>query len=308
MMLVGMGDLSNPMRILISGANGLVGSALQRTWSGHSIVKLVRHGNDGAQNEIVWSPETGISAPDQDTEGFDAVVHLAGEPVFGLWSKSKKERIRNSRVEGTKTLAQWLADCERKPRVFVCASAVGYYGARGDEILSESSAAGTGFLADVVREWEAAAQPTRDAGVRTVHLRIGVVLSQHGGALKMMLPAFRAGLGGTLGDGKHWMSWITLDDLVRIIEFAVSNEGIMGVLNTVAPNPVTNAEFTRTLGKALHRPTVLPIPAFVLRSLFGQFAEETLLTSERVIPEKLLQARFKFDHADLEKAWMSVLA
>lgn len=294
-------------RILISGANGLVGSALQRAWSGQSIVKLIRRGSR-AKNEIVWSTELDAPAQCPAMEGFDVVVHLAGEPVFGLWSKSKKERIRNSRVQGTKILAQTLAECERKPRVFVCASAVGFYGNRGDEVLNERSSVGEGFLADVVREWEAAAQPARDAGIRTVNLRIGVVLSQHGGALTMMLPAFRAGLGGTLGDGKHWMSWVTLHDLVRIIEFAINNEQMEGVLNAVSPNPVTNAEFTRTLGKVLQRPTVFPLPAFLLRGIFGQLAEEALLTSERIIPERLLQAGFKFDHDELEKALQDILA
>jgi uncharacterized protein (TIGR01777 family) len=313
------------MRVLISGASGLVGSALVRFLESHDcqVTRLVRN-TSRAANEVVWNPMSPISPG--LVSGFDAVVHLSGENVAGRWTSAKKRRIRDSRVVSTRNLSQALASAGKKPAVFLCASAIGYYGNRGEEILTEEGLAGTGFLPEVSREWEAATKPASDAGIRTVNLRIGIVLSRNGGALKPMLLPFRFGLGGRIGSGRQWWSWIHIDDLVSAVwhilrstathdtplvegrvpvpsassgqalsEVEGSPSGqLSGPVNMTAPNPVTNAEFTRDLASALHRPAMLPIPAFAARLAFGELADEGLLASARVEPTKLLASGFTF--------------
>ena len=305
------------MRVLVSGASGLVGSALVPALesAGHSVVRLVRR--DPAPNEIRWdpakdpplatpakggAPETGVF------EGFDAVVHLAGESIAGRWTAVKKARIRDSRVQGTSALARALARSQRPPKVFVCASAIGIYGDRADEVLREESASGSDFLAEVGKQWEAATEPASKAGIRVISLRIGVVLSAHGGALAQMLPPFRMGVGGRIGNGRQWMSWIALDDLVGVIQHALATDALRGPVNTVAPNPVTNAEFTSALGQALHRPTILPLPAFMVRLIFGEMGEALLLSSQRVDCSKLLSSGYRFRHAELKPVLEALLA
>ena len=247
--------------------------------------------------------------------GFDAVIHLSGESVAGRWTSGKKRRIRESRVISTQNLSQALTIAEKKPAVFLCASAIGYYGNRGDEILTEESPAGNGFLADVSLEWEGATQPAADAGIRTVNLRIGIVLSRDGGALKQMLLPFQLGLGGRIGNGRQWWSWIHIDDLVAAVwhVLGASMEGtpppsqLSGAVNFVAPNPATNAEFTRALARTLNRPSVLPIPAFAARVAFGELADEGLLASARVEPKKLLASNFAFKFPELASAFDNLL-
>ncbi len=281
------------MKVLVSGSSGLIGSALLESLmaDGHAVERLPR-----TFEETI------------DFTGVDAVVHLAGESIAeGRWSAEKKQRIEASRVKATWQLAKQISASESKPAVFVCASAVGIYGDRAAETLNESSAPGTGFLAEVCKKWEAAAQPVAEAGVRTVALRTGVVLSQKGGALQKMLPAFRSGAGGIIGRGRQYMSWISLEDEVRAIRFAIKNESIKGALNLTAPHPVSNLEFTKTLGQVLHRTTLLPLPAFAVRLLFGEMGEELLLASARVLPEKLIEAGFEFCHPHLQNALEEIL-
>jgi uncharacterized protein (TIGR01777 family) len=230
------------------------------------------------------------------------VIHLAGEPIAKRWTPDVKRRIRDSRVEGTKLLSKALARLSTPPKVLVCASATGWYGDRGEESLDEASDPGHGFLAQTCREWEGATAVAREAGIRVVHLRIGLVLSPKGGALARMLPAFRLGFGGRLGDGRAWWSWITLDDLLEAIQYALMDGSLHGPVNAVSPNPVTNAEFTRTLGRILGRPAILPVPRFVLEMLFGEMGREALLPSFRVKPMKLIKAGFQFRFPDLEAA------
>jgi uncharacterized protein len=282
--------------VLISGASGLVGSALVEKLRGRGdqIYTLVRR-EPRNDHEIRW-----LEKPELPQEiAFDAVVHLAGEPVAGIWTAAKKRAIYASRVPRTHALADALAAAKHKPEVLVCASAIGYYGSRGDETLTESSPPGNGFLPSTCIAWEQAADPARAAGIRTVHLRIGIVMSGKGGALRQMLPPFKLGLGSRLGSGKQWFSWIALDDLVRVIELAVDDPSVSGVINATSPSPVTNAEFTRTLAQTLHRPTFVPIPAFMLKAAPGGMGEEALLASAKVIPKKLLDASFRFAHPDL---------
>jgi len=288
------------MQVLVSGSSGLVGSALVTALegAGHSVVRLVRR--TPAANEIQLDP---ARAP----EGFDAVVHLAGESIAGRWTAAKKARIRDSRVQGTSTLATALARTGRPPKVMVCASAIGIYGDRGDEVLREESAPGSDFLADVGQQWEAATEPATRAGIRVVSLRIGVVLSPRGGALGRMLTPFRMGAGGRIGSGQQWMSWITLDDVVGLIQHALATDSLRGPVNSVAPNPVTNAQFTRTLGQVLHRPTVFPLPAFMVRLMFGEMGEALLLGSQRVDCGKLVASGFRFRHPELKPALEAIL-
>ncbi len=285
-------------RILISGASGLVGSALATKLRarGDEVYAFVRR-EPRNDHEIRW-----VDKPELPNDAFDAVVHLAGEPVAGIWTAAKKRAIYESRVPRTRALAEAIAGLANRPKVLVCASAIGYYGSRGNETLTESSSPGVGFLPSTCVAWEQAADPARAAGIRTVHLRIGIVMSARGGALKQMLPAFRLGLGSRLGNGKQWFSWIALDDLVRVIEFAIDNPPLSGAVNATSPRPVTNAEFTRTLAQALHRPTFIPVPAFALKLAPGGMGEEALLASEKVVPQKLLEARFRFEHPDLAGA------
>ena len=296
------------MNILISGATGLVGSALIPALesAGHSVRRLVRVRPLAGSPEVYWDP-TGSFDPVGGIEGFDAVVHLAGESVAARWTRDRKVRILNSRKQGTMTLASAAARSKRPPKVMVSASAVGYYGNRGDEVLTEESTSGADFLADVARQWEAALAPATQAGIRTVMLRIGFILSPRGGGLARMLPPFRLGLGGKLGNGRQWMSWISIDDVVGAIQHALATESLRGPVNAVAPHPVTNAEFTRTLGRVLGRPTIFPMPAIVARLAFGEMAKALLLASQRVQPVKLEASGFQFRHPELEGALRELL-
>lgn len=292
------------MRIAITGASGLIGSSLRHflTTGGHTVVPMVRR--DARPGEVPWDPEKGRLAA-KDLKGVDAVVHLAGENIDQRWSGDAKRRIRDSRVDGTRLIATTIAAMDRPP-VLVCASAVGIYGDRGDEVLDEKSAPGEGFLADVCKDWEAAADPARDAGIRTVHVRNGVVLSPGGGALARMLPPFKAGVAGKMGDGTQWMPWIGIDDTVGMYHHAVTTE-VRGAMNAVGPAPITNKEFTDAMGDVLHRPTVLPLPGFGLRALFGGRADEMLLASQRVVPGVARATGYHWDHADIREALGSVL-
>jgi len=245
--------------------------------------------------------------PPELVYGFDAVIHLSGENVAGRWTEAKKKRIRDSRVLSTLNLSNALVNAVQQPKTFVCASAIGYYGNRGDEILTEDSPSGDGFLADVCREWEAATEPAAHVGICTVNLRTGLVLSREGGALKQMLLPFRLGLGGSIGDGGQWWSWIHIEDFVAAIHHILQNDAIKGAVNMTAPNAVTNIEFTQTLANTLKRPAILPIPAFAARMAFGEFADEGLLASARVQPTKLTARKFEFKFPGLEAALRALI-
>jgi hypothetical protein len=296
------------MNILVSGASGFVGSALVPVLesAGHSVRRLVRQRPESGSPDVHWDP-MGLFDPVGGIEGFDAVVHLAGESVVGRWTRDKKTRILNSRKLGTMALASAVARSKKPPQVFVCASAVGYYGNRGNELLTEESTSGSDFLADVARQWEAALAPATKAGIRTVMLRIGFILSSRGGGLARMLPPFRMGLGGRVGSGRQWMSWISIYDVVAAIQHALATEALWGPVNAVAPHPVTNAEFTRTLGRILGRPTIFPMPGFAARLAFGEMADALLLASQRVQPVKLQSSGFQFRHPELEGALRELL-
>ncbi|MBL8843817.1 MAG: TIGR01777 family oxidoreductase [Planctomycetes bacterium] len=298
---------SRPMNVVVSGSSGLVGSALVPflTAGGHSVRRLVRDG--GAASDIGWRPER-REFDARPLDGVDAVVHLAGDSIAdGRWNAAKKQRIRDSRVVGTQLLAHGLAGLAKKPKVLICASAIGFYGTRGDEWLDEQSSLGSGFLADVCREWEGAAQAAVDAGIRVVQLRFGVILSASGGALKKMLPPFQLGVGGRIGSGRQWMSFIALDDVLGAVAKALQAESLRGPVNVVAPAPVTNDEFTRTLGRVLGRPTLFPMPSFAARLVFGEMADELLLSSQRVLPKKLQAAGYAFGYPTLEAALRHLL-
>lgn len=291
------------MSILVSGTGGFIGSALFDFLKsqGENVTRLVR-GATPAPRDIWWDPRVGSISPER-MAGIDAVVHLAGASISSRrWTPTWKSEIRDTRIHTTRFLAEACAAMSHQPRVFVCASAVGFYGDRGDERLTEKSAAGKGFLADVCREWEQAAQPAREAGIRVVHLRLGMVLGTGGGALAKMLPAFRWGLGGRLGTGRQFMSWISIDDVVAAIHHVLYNDDIHGPVNIVSPNPVTNAEFTRALAEILRRPAVMGLPAPLLRILLGELADELLLSSTQALPAVLSDAGFTFQHADLRTA------
>lgn len=292
------------MKVLITGASGLIGKALQKSFAakGYEILTATRHKPENP-NQIFWNIESGFRAEDLPRlESVDAVVHLAGETITGRWSEEKKKKIRDSRVFGTRNLVETFSKLENKPKVFVSASAIGFYGDRADEVLTESSAAGDTFLADVCREWETEARRAEDAGIRTVLLRTGIVLSKDGGALAQMLTPFKFGLGGVIGSGKQWMSWISLEDTVAIYNAAIENENLRGAINTVAPNAVTNEEFTKTLGEVVSRPTFLPLPEFAVNLVFGEMGDALLLDSTHVVPKRLETANFEFKHKNLKKA------
>jgi uncharacterized protein (TIGR01777 family) len=281
------------MKALISGSSGLIGAALVRDLErdGHEVGRLQRT----HENPI-------------DLAGVTAVVHLAGESIAaGRWTTSRKRRIEESRVQGTRQLAEQLARSEVKPAVFICGSAIGFYGNRGDETLAEDSSAGTGFLAEVCSKWEAAVEPAKDAGIRTVCIRTGIVLSKDGGALSKMLPPFKMGAGGVMGNGRQYMSWISLTDQVNAIRFLLENNTIHGAVNLTAPNPETNRDFTKALGGVIRRPTLLPMPSLAVRMLFGEMGEELLLASTRVLPKKLADAGYEFKHPHLESALEDIL-
>lgn len=290
------------LSVAITGSSGLIGNSLLHflTTGGHNVHRVVRH--DPGPEDIHWSPSEGtIDAT--AFEGLDAVVHLAGEPLIGArWTDEKKKRIRESRAKGTRLLSEALAKLNQPPKVLVSASAIGYYGDRGDEELAEDSAPGQSFLAGVCVEWEAAADAAREAGIRVVHPRIGAVLSGKGGALKLMLLPFKMAIGGRVGSGKQWMSWITLDDLVGVLHASLLDDQFSGPVNAVAPDAVTNNQFTRTLGRVINRPTPIPVPETGARMAFGEVADEVLLASTKVVPARLQAAGFDFHHPDLETA------
>lgn len=296
------------MRVLISGASGLLGTELVRALrsAGHETLALVRRTpRDG---EVQWDPRHPLEPA--KLAGYDAVVHLAGKNIAGRWTAKFKQEVLESRAAGTRTLATAAGESFRRsgqPRVFVSASGVGYYGNRGDEVLTEESAAGTGFLAEVCRQWEAATSPARDAGVRVVNLRIGIVLARNGGALKPMLLPFQLGLGGRIGSGRQWWSWIALEDVIGAMVLSLQDSSLQGAVNVVGPSPIHNAEFVKALGRALHRPTIFPLPEFVIRGVMREMGEELLLTSARAVPTKLQDAGYEFRHAALDDALRAAL-
>jgi uncharacterized protein len=294
------------MNILVSGSTGLIGSALVSSLEkgGHTVKRLVRK-SPTSENQIFWDP--GSKVDSSKLEGFDAVVHLAGESIMGRWNEEKKAKIRNSRVEGTKSLAQGLASTSNPPKVWICASAIGYYGDRGNELLKEGSPPGTSFLAEACREWESATAAAADKGIRVVNTRFGIVLSDKGGAVKQMLTPFKMGLGGKVGSGKQFYSWIAIDDVVAAIKHALQNETLQGPVNVVSPNPVTNEEFTRILAKVLCRPALFPMPTFVVKKVFGEMADALLLASAKVEPSKLLESHYPFRYPELEGALRNIL-
>ncbi len=298
------------MDVLISGATGLVGSALvpELEAKGHTITRLTR--SPKAAGDVGWNPDAGTIGG--DLEGTQAVVHLAGESIFSgptdRWTPQKKRRILESRVKGTRLLAEKVASLSTPPTVMVSMSAVGFYGSRGDEVLTEESASGADFLAEVCREWEAAAEPARRAGIRVVHPRLGIVLSAEGGALGTTLPIFKLGGGGRIGGGDQWWSWVSLDDVVGSIVHAIENEDVEGPMNVGSPNPKTNADYTKVLGKVLGRPTFFPLPAPAARIMLGEVADALLLASQRMRPAKLESTGYHFRHPELEGALRHLLA
>ncbi len=289
------------MRIAITGASGFIGQQLIPFFAtrGHETVALVR---DRTRTGIFWDPESQqIDA--QSLNGIDAVIHLAGESVAERWTADKKARIYNSRIKGTRLLAQTLANLQQPPKDLLCASAIGYYGERGNEILTEESTAGNSFLGRVCVEWESSAEPAAASGIRTSNLRFGIVLSTTGGAFPKMLKPFEIGAGGRLGTGKQYMSWIMLEDSLNAIEFVLQKRQLAGPLNIVAPGPVTNLEFTETLARVLGRPAIIPVPATMAYLAYGnEMADEVLLASDRVVPERLSAAGFCYKFSKLEAA------
>lgn len=293
-------------RVLLSGASGLIGAALLPSLeqAGTEVVRLVR-GPAGQVREISWDPmaDAGAGLSPAAVSGFDAVIHLAGETIVGRWTEAKRKAIRDSRVRGTRNLARALARTESKPRAFVCASAIGFYGDRGEEVLTEESATGQGFLPEVCREWEEASRIAAEAGIRTVNLRTGLALSGKGGALQKMLTPFKLGVGGRIGSGKQWWSWIHINDMVGGIQHALRTESLAGPVNMVAPNAVRNAEFTKTLASVLARPAFFPVPGFALSIVFGGMAaQELFLSSQRVKPGRLQSSGYGFLFEDLRAA------
>jgi len=295
------------MRIAITGSSGFIGSALVVALraAGHEPIPIVRRAPKAG--EVEWDPDSGRLDPAK-LEGVDAAVNLAGEKIAGRWTADKKQRIRESRLRGTKLLVDTLSGLNSKPSVLLSASAVGIYGDRGDEVLTESSPPGAGFLAELGVEWEAEANRAAASGIRVVNPRLGIVLDKHGGALKEMLRPFRMGVGGVLGSGRQYMSWIALEDTVRAFLHLLENQTVSGPVNVAAANPCTNRDFTKALGSALHRPTLIPVPPFALRMLFGEMADEALLASVRVMPARLHESGFHFNHPDVQSAIRDALA
>lgn len=293
-------------RILASGTSGPIGGALVPALAaaGHQVTRLVRR-PAASSDEIQWDPEKPV-APEL-VSGYDAVIHLAGETIVGHWDQEKKQKIRDSRVASTGNLARALAQAANKPRVLVTASAIGYYGTRGNEMLTENSEPGYSFLGMVCREWEGAAKPAAEAGIRTAHLRIGIMLSLRGGALKQMVRPFRFGLGGIIGNGKQWWSWVALEDVVGAAQHALAHEGLSGPVNVVSPNPVSNIDFTRAIAQVVRRPALFPLPPFAVRLFFGQMGEELMLASARVLPTKLEASGYKFRYPELKPALIDIL-
>lgn len=296
------------MKILISGSHGFIGTAvfdhLQK--QGHELLRLIRPTQVARSDEVFWEPANEFIHQNK-LAGVQAVIHLAGENLFGRWNDKKKNAIRDSRIKGTAFLCKTLAAMENKPQVLICASAIGYYGDRGEHECTETTEPGEGFLAEVCEEWEAATNPASDAGIRVVNLRIGVVLGKDGGAMAKMLTPFKMGMGGPLGDGQQWISWISIDDVVKVIDYALNHDTLSGPVNAVAPLPVRNKEFAHALGHALHRPELVPIPKRMLHFMFGEMAEKTLLASTRVLPKKLEMEEFQFAHPDIHTALDHIL-
>lgn len=287
------------MKILITGGSGFIGRALTAyfTQQGHSVVPLRR----GSTTPPYWQPEQGLI--DLGGQRFDVVIHLAGENIAkGRWTKKKKAKILSSRVQGTQCIAEYFSQAQNRPKLVICSSAVGIYGDRGAEQLTEASEHGTGFLAQVCQQWEAALAPVVDAGVRVVNIRLGMVLAAHGGALAQMLVPFKMGLGCVFGNGEQYMSWIALTDVVHAVEHIMVNENLSGPINLCSPQPVTNRQFTKTLGRCLHRPTFLPLPSFIAKIVFGEMADALLLSSSRIVPIKLIESGYRFQHATLDSA------
>lgn len=297
------------MRIVVSGSTGLIGSALVDALQqrGDAVVRLVRPSASAGANAVRWDPERG-AIDRAGLEGVDAVIHLAGENVFGRWTDAKKQRIRDSRVQGTRIISEAIAALSRRPAVLLAASAIGYYGDQDERPLTEHSAGGTDFLADVAREWEAATTSAARAGVRVVNMRFGVVLTPAGGALGKMLPPFRMGLGGPVGSGKQYVSWIERGDVVRAVVHLLDRTDLSGPVNLTAPTPVTNREMATTLGTVLHRPSVVPVPSFALKMAFGSDGAEMLQSGQRVLPERLVASGFKFRFETIEAALRHLLA
>jgi uncharacterized protein (TIGR01777 family) len=296
------------MRILVTGASGLIGSAAVESFKagGHNIIRLVRSEPKG-EGTAAWDPAK-ATIDRTALEGLDAVVHLAGENIAAArWTEEQKARIKDSRVKGTQLLSETLAGLSKPPKVFVAASATGFYGNRGDESLDETSSPGSNFLAQVCIPWEKATEAAAQAGIRVVNLRIGIVLAADGGALAKMITPFKFGLGGRIGSGQQYMSWIEISDVVGAINHALSVEFLRGPVNAVAPNPVTNAEFTATLGKVLSRPTFFTMPAFAAHMAFGEMGDELLLGSTRVYPKTLLESGYKFRYSELAAALEHIL-
>ena len=293
-------------RVLVSGVSGPIGAALlpYLQSQGAQIVRLVR-GPAKAPDQISWDPLKPVVP--EAVSGFDTVIHLAGESVMARWTESRKKSMRDSRVLATQHLAASLAQAQSRPRVFICASAVGFYGNRGDEVLTEESGGGRGYAADLARDWEGASKVAADAGIRTVNLRIGLVLSARGGALGKMVTPFKLGLGGKVGSGRQWTPWIHVDDIVGAIHHALRTESMSGPVNLAAPNPARNEEFTRVLASVLRRPAVFSVPAFAVRLAFGQMGDELLLGSKRVQPAKLLSSGYAFRFAQLKTALEDLL-
>ena len=293
------------MKVLITGASGLIGTELQKSFEEQGYEMLLASRSEPKDDgHIRWNMDTGFADEDlARLEGLDAVVHLAGENVSGLrWTDEKKKAIRDSRVFGTRTMIEAFARLEKKPKVFISGSAIGFYGDRDDDEMTETSAAGDTFLAKVCKEWEAESRRAEDMGIRTVLLRTGIALSKDGGALATMLTPFKLGVGGVVGSGKQWMSWVSLDDVIAVINFALENESLRGAVNVTSPNPVTNEEFTKTLGSVLYRPTFLPLPEFAVNFVFGEMGDALLLDSTRVIPKRLVDAGFEFKFTELKAA------
>ena len=293
------------MRILITGASGLIGTALQKSFEekGYEML-LASRSEPKSERDIQWNADAGFA--DEDLlrlEGLDAVIHFAGESISALrWTDEKKKAIRDSRVHGTRTMIEAFARLEKKPKVFISASAIGFYGDRGDEEMTETNSVGDTFLSEVSKEWESESRRAEDMGIRTVLLRNGIVLSKDGGALATMMTPFKLGVGGVVGSGKQWMSWVSLDDAVGIVNYALENENLRGAVNVVSPNPVTNEEFTKTLGEVLYRPTFLPLPEFVVNLVFGEMGDALLIDSTRVVPKRLLDSGFKFRYPEIKSA------
>jgi len=297
------------MRVLITGASGLVGRELQKSFAAKGYDMLLASRSEPADEQhIQWTVEEGFTEPEK-LEGLDAVVHLAGENVSGLrWTDEKKRAIRDSRVLGTRNVVAAISRLKDKPKVFVASSAIGFYGERGDEEITESSAAGDNFLAEVSKAWESESRRAEDAGIRTVVLRTGIVLTKEGGALGTMLTPFKLGVGGVIGSGKQWMSWISMEDHIAVINYVIENENIRGAVNSVSPNPVTNEEFTKTLGDVLYRPTFLPLPEFAVSMVFGEMGDALLLASTKVLPKRLEDAGFHFKYPQLKPAIENAIA